>query len=181
MEKKNKLKALPIVLGSALILIGILILLIPSLVTPNYKLYKGGENVTSKRGSDDTSAYQYNSTDSEISFSEKEITIKTEDILKDNSFLLGETIMFSLSAKVKFDKELSNVFLVAQKAEINMNYNSSTLTSFYNEFTYSKEVNILTVNDLTLTISKDLIISENNENITYRATFTDFALEVYKA
>lgn len=179
--KKSIFNNISLTLGILFIVFGFLLSIIPSFIYPNYRLYKGGEDVTYLSSLYDSKYYLYEENDVGISISSTSINIDSEAILNDNNFSLdSDSIMFKFGFNISLNEDISN-FEVVEKGELIVSYLEDEDYYFDSEETFSsKEVVISSLNDINIEITKFIVILNEKEEVEVISSFSSFYLEVYK-
>ena len=199
-KKKVNVKLIVYIIAPIFIVIGILLAIIPSLVTPNYRLYKGGEDVTYKylNQNYDESCYKVDGTLVEDVTSDPNtfINVNTSDLIADNSAVISPSskVMIKMNFTIDLEDYDSASYEVTQsdlkvviKDETGNNHYSYTVNSINPTSLKSGEIIVDLNNVVDYKVGMEgkisIVRKDNNEetkDLSLSLDSSSFYLEFYK-
>lgn len=199
-KKKVNVKLIVYIIAPIFIVVGILLAIIPSLVTPNYRLYKGGEDVTYKylNQNYDESCYKVDGTlvEDKTSNSNTFINVNTSDLIADNSAVISPLSKVMIKMNFTIDLEDYNPvsyevtqsdLKVVIKDENGNNHYSYTVNSINPTSLKSGEIIVDLNNIVDYKVGMEgkisIVRKDNNEetkDLSLSLDSSSFYLEFYK-
>lgn len=199
-KKKVNVKLIVYIIAPIFIVIGILLAIIPSLVTPNYRLYKGGEDVTYKylNQNYDESCYKVDGALVENVASDPNtfINVNTSELIADNSAIISPLSKVMIKMNFTIDLEdydsvsyevIQNDLKVVIKDESGNNHYSYTVNSINPTSLKSGEIIVDLNNVVDYKVGMEgkisIVRKDNNEetkDLSLSLDSSSFYLEFYK-